>query len=46
MTETRKVIRHPKRPGYWTILITDAYGSAIYGAYDSYSVAVAWALAD
>ena len=45
MTEKRKVIRHPLHPGKWTVCITDANGSAIYGCYDAYSVAVAWCLA-
>jgi hypothetical protein len=37
----RKVIRHPNRPGKWTICITDERGSAIYGAFDRYELAVA-----
>jgi hypothetical protein len=36
-----KVIPLPGRPGYWTICITDENGSAIYGAYDRYELAVA-----
>lgn len=38
--EQRKVIPHPGRRGCWTILID----GGIYGCYDSYAVAVAWAL--
>ncbi len=44
MTETRKVIPHPTKPGYWTICITDQYGSAIYGEHDRYELAVAYLL--
>lgn len=32
-----KVIPHPLRPGFWTILINDR----IYGEYDRYALAVA-----
>ena len=44
MQETRKVIPHPTKPGYWTILITDANGAAIYGEHDRYDLAVAYLL--
>ena len=36
-----KVIPHPTEIGRWTILITDQYGSAIYGSYDRRDLAVA-----
>lgn len=38
--ETRKVIPHPTKPGLWTIAITDASGTFIYGEH-TYELAVA-----
>jgi hypothetical protein len=40
MKDERKVIPHPRRPGYWTICITDDRGAAIYGEYDRRELAV------
>ena len=42
--DSRKVIPHPTKPGYWTICITDDRGSAIYGAYDRRELAIAYLL--
>ncbi len=39
--DRRKVIPHPRKLGYWTICITDQYGSAIYGEYDRRELAIA-----
>ena len=41
MKDERKVIPHPRRPGYWTICITDDRGAAIYGEYDRRELALA-----
>lgn len=41
MKDERKVIPHPRRPGYWTICITDDRGAAIYGEYDRRELAIA-----
>lgn len=38
--ETRKVIKHPTKPGHWTICITDDRGAAIYGEYARRELAV------
>lgn len=44
MQDTRKVIAHPTKPGFWTICITDERGSAIYGAYARKELAIAFLL--
>ncbi len=36
-----QVIPHPTKPGNWTICITDAHGSAIYGVFARRELAVA-----
>lgn len=36
-----KVIPHPRKPGHWTICVTDENGSAIYGVYARRELAVA-----